>query len=195
MLQLMAPQQGGGDTITLAHPEGLYMQIHRKIRRERNPPGEFVEWIEDAALHTPLPHVLTCKRPGPARIIPRSTWRPGINERNVWQTNVVPRRLPRKARPSTVLVKEAPFPGTAKEEPGVSSLADDVPERMSVLMGGSISWSEGWRLESLLASLAGWGITSGKPHSAVESSQESNLQPSGEELLSYPPPTRTYLRA
>ena len=45
-----------GDTITLAHPEGPYMQMHRSIRQELNPPGEFGEWIEDAALHNPLPH-------------------------------------------------------------------------------------------------------------------------------------------
>ena len=47
----------GGDTITLAHPEGPYMQIHRRIKQELSPSGEFGEWIEDAALHNPLPHL------------------------------------------------------------------------------------------------------------------------------------------
>ena len=35
-LQVVAPQQGRGDTITLAHPDGPYMQIHIKVRKESN---------------------------------------------------------------------------------------------------------------------------------------------------------------
>ena len=38
--------------------EGAYMQMHRRIRQELNPSGEFGELIEDAALHNPLPHLL-----------------------------------------------------------------------------------------------------------------------------------------
>ena len=51
------PLKGRGDTITLAHPEGSYMQIHRKLRHKLHQSGEFGEWIEDAALHNPLPHL------------------------------------------------------------------------------------------------------------------------------------------
>ena len=53
---VIMPQQGRGDTTTLAHPKGLHMQIHRRIRREPNPSGELGEWIEDAALHNLFPH-------------------------------------------------------------------------------------------------------------------------------------------
>ena len=57
MLQIITPLQERGDIKTLAHPEGPYMQIHSRIRRELNPSGEFGERIEDAALHNPLPHL------------------------------------------------------------------------------------------------------------------------------------------
>ena len=57
LLQIITPPQGRGDTITLAHPKEPYMQIHIRIRREPNPSGEFGEWIEDAALCNPLPHL------------------------------------------------------------------------------------------------------------------------------------------
>ena len=34
------------------------MQMHRRIRQEQNPCGEFGDWIEeDAALHNLLPHL------------------------------------------------------------------------------------------------------------------------------------------
>ena len=52
-----APLQGRGDTITLAHPEGPYMQMHRRITQELNPYGKLGERIEDAALHNPIPHL------------------------------------------------------------------------------------------------------------------------------------------
>ena len=42
---------------TTPPPEGPHVQIHRKLRHEPNPSGEFGEWIEDAALHNPLPHL------------------------------------------------------------------------------------------------------------------------------------------
>ena len=32
LLQIITPKRGKGDTITLAHPGGPYVQIHRKIR-------------------------------------------------------------------------------------------------------------------------------------------------------------------
>ena len=57
MLQIITPMQGRGDTITLAHREGPYMQIHRRIRRELNTSGKLGEWIEDVASHNPLPHL------------------------------------------------------------------------------------------------------------------------------------------
>ena len=43
---------------TIAHPEGPYMQInpYNKLRQGLSPSGEFVEWMEDAALHNPRPH-------------------------------------------------------------------------------------------------------------------------------------------
>ena len=44
-------------TTTLAHSEGQYMQIDRKTRRKLKPSGDFGEWIEDAALRNPLPHL------------------------------------------------------------------------------------------------------------------------------------------
>ena len=56
-LQIITRLQGRWDTITLAHLQGPYMQIHRRIRRELHPSGEFGEWIEDAALHNPLPYL------------------------------------------------------------------------------------------------------------------------------------------
>ena len=31
--------------------------MHRRIRQELKPSGEFTEWIEDAALDKPLPHL------------------------------------------------------------------------------------------------------------------------------------------
>ena len=55
-LPIIMPPQGGHDTIPPAHPEGPYVQIHKKIRRELNPSGELGELIEDAALHNPLSH-------------------------------------------------------------------------------------------------------------------------------------------
>ena len=54
LLQFIMPQQGRGDTVTLAHPEEPYMQIHRKLRHEPNQSGE---WIEDTAILNPLPHL------------------------------------------------------------------------------------------------------------------------------------------
>ena len=33
------------------------MQMHKRSRQELNPSGGFGEWIEDAALHNPLPHL------------------------------------------------------------------------------------------------------------------------------------------
>ena len=57
LLKIMTPLQGRGYAITLAHPEGLYMQIHRRIRRELNTSGKLGEWIEDVASHNPLPHL------------------------------------------------------------------------------------------------------------------------------------------
>ena len=53
----ITPLQGRGDPITLAHPEGPYMQMHGRIRQELNTSGEFGECIEDAALQNPLPHL------------------------------------------------------------------------------------------------------------------------------------------
>ena len=41
LLQTTMSQQGRGDTITLAHPEGWYMQIHGSTRHEPNQSGEF----------------------------------------------------------------------------------------------------------------------------------------------------------
>ena len=57
LLLNITPQQGEGGAITLAHPEGSYMQIHRNLRHEEKQCGEFGEWIEDAALQNPLPHL------------------------------------------------------------------------------------------------------------------------------------------
>ena len=57
LLQTIMPQQGRGDTITPAQPEGPYLHIFQKLRHEPNQPGEFGEWIEDASLHNPLPHL------------------------------------------------------------------------------------------------------------------------------------------
>ena len=37
LLQSITPLQGRGDTITLAHPEGPFMQMHRRIRQKLNP--------------------------------------------------------------------------------------------------------------------------------------------------------------
>ena len=54
---IITPLQGRGDTTTLALPEGLYMQTRRRIGQELNPSGELGERIEDAALHSPLPHL------------------------------------------------------------------------------------------------------------------------------------------
>ena len=51
LLRIKTPQQGRGDTISLARPEGPYMQIHRELRQKPNPFGEYGEWIEDVALH------------------------------------------------------------------------------------------------------------------------------------------------
>ena len=50
--------EGNGDTMTQAHPEGLYIQMHRKsggykIYRENSE-----KWMQDTALHNPLPHLL-----------------------------------------------------------------------------------------------------------------------------------------
>ena len=53
LLSIKMPQLGGGNTITLAHPEMPYMQVHRKLREEPNPFRELKEWIEDAANHNP----------------------------------------------------------------------------------------------------------------------------------------------
>lgn len=51
------PLQGRGDAITLLYPEGPYMETHGTIRRELNPSGGLGEWIDDAALHNPRPHL------------------------------------------------------------------------------------------------------------------------------------------
>ena len=72
LLKIMTPLQGRGYAITLAHPEGLYMQIHRRIRRELIPSGEFGEWIEDAALHNPLPHLQLTRQKTIKRVHSRS---------------------------------------------------------------------------------------------------------------------------
>ena len=40
---LATSHNGRGDTITLAHPEGPYMQMHRKLRHEPKQSGEFGE--------------------------------------------------------------------------------------------------------------------------------------------------------
>ena len=56
LLQIITPQQGKEDPITLAHPEGPYMQIHRELEQEElNPSGESGERTEDATLYSPLP--------------------------------------------------------------------------------------------------------------------------------------------
>ena len=54
---IITPLQGRGDTITLAYHERPYMQMQTITKQELNPPGEFGEWIEDAELHNPLPHL------------------------------------------------------------------------------------------------------------------------------------------
>ena len=56
-MPITMPLQGRGDTITLDHPEGPYMQMLRRIRQELNPSGEFGEWIEDVAIHNPLQYL------------------------------------------------------------------------------------------------------------------------------------------
>ena len=62
LLQNITPLQGIGGTVTLAHPEGPYMQMRRRIRLELNPFGEVGEWIEDGALHNQIPHLYLARQ-------------------------------------------------------------------------------------------------------------------------------------
>ena len=55
LLQIRTLLQGRGNTITLVHSDGPYMQTRRGIRRKLKPSGEFGEWIEDATPHNPPP--------------------------------------------------------------------------------------------------------------------------------------------
>ena len=59
---IITPRQGRGYTITLAHPDGPYMQMHGRIRQELNPSREFGEGVEDAAVHNPLPHLYVARQ-------------------------------------------------------------------------------------------------------------------------------------
>ena len=47
------------NTITQAHFEGLYMQMHRN--QEGGPSKNSEKWIEDTALHNPFPHLCNLK--------------------------------------------------------------------------------------------------------------------------------------
>ena len=49
--------EGKGDPMTQAHPEGPYMQMHRKSGGHEIHPENSEKWIEDAGLHNPLPHL------------------------------------------------------------------------------------------------------------------------------------------
>ena len=61
LLQTITPQQGKGDTITLAHPEGPYMQIHRKLRHEPNQFRRIRRVGRRCGTSQPTPTPLTCK--------------------------------------------------------------------------------------------------------------------------------------
>ena len=44
------------NTMPQAHLEGLYVQMHRNREGDKIHPKKSEKWIEDTALHNPLPH-------------------------------------------------------------------------------------------------------------------------------------------
>ena len=58
---ISTPLQGRGDTITLAHSEGSYMQIHRRFRRKLNPSGDSFRMGRRCGASQSTPTPPTCK--------------------------------------------------------------------------------------------------------------------------------------